>query len=171
MKNKQNRNHLKKFYQQYWGCLLMILLASGVFLYCLRGELQEYLVYQSAQAQGDLLAMGEMRVNASGTIREDDTIVLLPGGIMYGPYFDYKAGSYILDVFFSYTEEVTDQTVSITSSGGVEQIGSYLLKSGENQIQVDLEEDQDQLEIVLRNESEGEFEIRSLMFYPGTLSD
>lgn len=171
MRNHQNNNCLNIFVRKYWGCLLATFVAVLVFLYCTWDGLQEHLAYKRAQSQGDLLSMGEMRVNDSGVIRDDGTIELLAGGTMYGPYFDYEAGSYILNVVFDASGEVTEATISVTSSGGANQLGSFPLRGGENQIQVVLAEDQRQLEIVLRNEGTGIFEITSLLFYPGILPE
>ncbi len=167
--NEQNKSGFKTFVKEYWGCLLLFVLALCMFAYCLRGELQAHLVYRQAQEHGDLLAMGEMRVNGNGEIREDHTISLPTGSTMYGPYFDYEAGSYVLSVTFHAEEAVTDQTISVTASGGTEQIGTYLLQEGPNLIQVDLEKDVKQLEIVLRNEGTGELEVQELTFVPGSV--
>lgn len=167
--NEQNKSGFKIFVKEYWGCLLLFAVALCVFAYCLRGELQEYLVYRQAQEHGDLLAMGEMKVNGNGEIRENHTISLPVGSTMYGPYFDYEAGSYVLSVTFHAAEAVTDQTISVTASGGTEQIGTYPLQEGQNSIQVDLEKDEKQLEIVLRNEGTGELEVQELTFAPGSV--
>lgn len=165
--NEQNKSGFKTFVKEYWGCLLLFVLALCMFAYCLRGELQAHLVYRQAQEHGDLLAMGEMKVNGNGEIREDHTISLPTGSTMYGPYFDYEAGSYVLSVTFHAEEAVTDQTISVTASGGTEQIGTYPLQEGQNSIQVDLEKDVKQLEIVLRNEGTGELEVQELTFESG----
>ena len=165
--NEQNKSGFKTFVKEYWGCLLLFVLALCMFAYCLRGELQAHLVYRQAQEHGDLLAMGEMKVNGNGKIREDHTISLPTGSTMYGPYFDYEAGSYVLSVTFHTEEAVTDQTISVTASGGTEQIGIYPLQEGQNSIQVDLEKDVKQLEIVLRNEGTGELEVQELTFESG----
>ena len=165
--NEQNKSGFKTFVKEYWGCLLLFVLALCMFAYCLRGELQAHLVYRQAQEHGDLLAMGEMRVNGNGEIRQDHTISLPTGSTMCGPYFDYEAGSYVLSVTLHAEEAVTDQTISVTASGGTEQIGTYLLQEGPNLIQVDLEKDVKQLEIVLRNEGTGELEVQELTFESG----
>lgn len=167
--NEQNKNSLQTFIKEYWGYLLVCILSLGVFIYCIQGELQVHIAYKEAEKQGDLLAMGEMKVNGSGIIREDHTIVLPTESTMYGPYFDYEAGSYVLSVTFHASEAVTGQSISVTASGGTEQIGTYPLQEGENLLQVDLEKDQKQLEIVLRNEGTGELEVKELTFTPGTV--
>lgn len=167
--NEQNKNSLQTFIKEYWGYLLVCILSLGVFIYCIQGDLQVHIAYKEAEKQGDLLAMGEMKVNGSGIIREDHTIVLPTESTMYGPYFDYGAGSYVLSVTFHTSEAVTGQSISVTASGGTEQIGTYPLQEGENLLQVDLEKDQKQLEIVLRNEGTGELEVQELTFTPGTV--
>lgn len=167
--NEQNKNSLQTFIKEYWGYLLVCILSLGVFIYCIQGELQVHIAYKEAEKQGDLLAMGEMKVNGSGIIREDHTIVLPTESTMYGPYFDYGAGSYVLSVTFHASEAVTGQSISVTASGGTEQIGTYPLQEGENLLQVDLEKDQKRVEIVLRNEGTGELEVKELTFTSGTV--
>lgn len=167
--NKQNKNGVTAFIKEHWGYLLVFILSLGIFIYCIQGELQAHIAYKQAQEQGDLLAMGEMRVNGSGEIREDHTIFLPAQSAMYGPYFDYDAGSYVLSITFHASEAVTDQSISVTASGGSEQIGYYLLHEGQNLIQVDLEKSQKRVEIVLRNEGTGTLEVQALTFTPGTV--
>lgn len=156
------------FIKEYWGYLLVLVIALTIFGGTLRTPLSTHFAYMSAKETGDMLGMGEMRVNQVGYIQEDGSIVLPTGGTMFGPYFNFPAGDYVLEVVCTGLADLPLPTISITSDGGVGQLGSFPLSEGRNQLGMTLDSNQTRVEFVVRNEVEGqELTISALTFALG----
>ena len=89
-----------------------------------------------------------MTVSDPSMVQEDQTILIQPGQIMYGPYIDLGAGNYELTVT---TELEETQKLKITADAGKEELLSADLKDGTTVIPFTLNSDKTQVEFVVEN--------------------
>lgn len=147
-------NKLLYFIKSYWCHLLILMLALAVFGWTIQGALHMHLTYMDAKRAGNFLGMGEMRVNEQCVLYDDGSILLEGGGTLYGPYFDFSAGVYQIEVTCESQPSGEMPAISITADGGVQQLGTFPLEEGENVFGITLDDDQKRVEFVLRNEIE-----------------
>lgn len=141
------------FIRDYWLQLLCLLFALIAFSATIQGPLNTHLTYMSARESGDFLGMGEMRINENCERKDDTSILLKEGGTLFGPYFDFQAGTYQFIVNCTSPSQSELPAIAITAEGGVQQLGIFPLFEGENNFKVELNTDQNRVEFVLRNEN------------------
>lgn len=96
--------------------------------------------------------------------REDEKIQLLPGGITYGPYISLPEGNYNLEATVSLNE--SNQQLSVTADNGTQILKEYTLLDGENHISFHLNEPQNKVEFVVRNESKTPITLAKMTLRP-----
>lgn len=93
-------------------------------------------------------------VTNDAAVRDSDGICVKPGGIVFGPYVTLPPDTYHLEICVRLPEGIASQKLSVTAECGKRILTQFDLLQGRNMITLNLTERYEQLEFVVRNQTE-----------------
>lgn len=96
---------------------------------------------------------------------KDGSVTLFPCGISFGPYLSLPGGDYQLDIVVNLNGD--QQNLTITSESGTRILGEFPLTDGDNKVSFHLQQPQEAVEFVLRNETQETFILSRLILSVG----
>lgn len=97
-------------------------------------------------------------------LQDNDGICVKPGGIVFGPYITLPSGVYNIEINIQSPQEKDNQIIMVTAEKGEKTLGAFNLRPGKNMIVLNMDNQYEQVEFVMKNEFDSDVYILEMAF-------